>query len=135
MWLNKGIDRSSVYSPNPETLCSIAKEQGYRSLIRLHNHPNANPTKYDCTKPSEQDLLSASLYAQTTSQHGINLLEFICERGKHYEYFFSAADAFYPVAAFVAHIVKVNGTSKLRNLALHCERVWGDSAGFDVKMS
>lgn len=125
IWLNKGFDKSTVslYLPFGE-LIDIAKEGNYTSILFFHNHPNPDPYHYDYSKPSNQDFVSANKFSQVLNEHGINLIEFVCERGIHHSYFASCADAFLPVSTFVATIDEVNGTSKLWNLSLHIQRVF-----------
>ncbi len=125
IWLNKGFDRSGV-SPylSVEDITKNVKQENQISVLIFHNHPNINPNYYDCRKPSGQDIKSANEFAQVLNQNGINLLEFVCERGKHYEYFLSPAGTFLPLAEFVEAIDNLNGQSKFKNLSLHFERIF-----------
>jgi len=125
VWLNKGIDRSGV-SPylSVENITKIAEQKNQTSLLILHNHPNINPNYYDCRRPSDQDIKSANEFAQVLNQNGINLLEFVCERGRHYEYFLSPTETFLPLTEFVEDINNLNGQSKFKNLSLHFERIF-----------
>jgi hypothetical protein len=125
IWANKGPDGSTV-SPalSVPRMADVAKQQGYSSVLTFHNHPNPSPSHYDCTSASQQDLRSATLRAEVLNSQGVNLLAFVCERGKHYSYFRSAADRFVPLSDFVAQINEVNGSSRLRNLSLHLERIF-----------
>jgi hypothetical protein len=125
LWLNKGSDRSGVYANlSKEMIVDIAKKDNYISVLIFHNHPNSNPQYYDCSSPSNQDLESADEYAQLFNKQGINLIEFICERGRHYEYYISPSSIFLPLVGFVTDIEKSNAVSKLKNLALHVDRVF-----------
>lgn len=125
IWLNKGFDRASVSSYlSLSNITYTAKSSDYTSVLIFHNHPNINPNYYDCRKPSDQDLKSARDFMQALNSDGINLLEFVCERGKHYEYFLSAADIFSPLPNYLDEIIKENDQSKLKNLSLHFERVF-----------
>jgi hypothetical protein len=90
----------------------------------LHNHPNTNPSYYDCRRPSNKDLESAKEFASVLNGNGINLIEFVCERGMYYEYFLSAADSFLPISEFLVAINRVNGLSRFKNLSLHIERIF-----------
>ncbi|MBU4445787.1 hypothetical protein KJ656_12000 [bacterium] len=125
IWLNKGFDRSGV-SPylSVEDIVKKAMQENQLSVLIFHNHPNINPNYCDCSGPSDQDTKSANEFTQVLNQNGINLLEFICERGRHYEYFFSPADTFLPLRDFVEAIEEVNGQSKFKNLSLHFERIF-----------
>ena len=101
MWINKGMDRFQVHLYIPmQGVANIAKDGGYSSVLVLHNHPNANPAYYDHSNPSSQDIKSANEWASILTANGINLLEFICERGMHYQYFAIYADKF---------VAKMNG--------------------------
>ena len=120
IWLNKGFDRSGV-SPylSIESMINIANRENHTSVFILHNHPNTNPNYYDCRRPSTKDIESAKEFARVFNRNGINLIEFVCERGMHYEYFLSAADSFLPLSEFLMAINRVNGLSKFKNLFLH----------------
>jgi len=125
IWLNKGFDRSSVSSYlSMENTTKTAEQENQKSVLIFHNHPNINPNYYDCKKPSEKDITSANELAQVLNPKGINLLEFVCERGRHYEYFLSPADTFLPLLEFIEVIDKVNGQSKYKNLSLHFGRIF-----------
>jgi hypothetical protein len=124
LWVNKGHDNSSVsiYLPPREAL-DTAIRNGYSSVLIFHNHPNSNPGKYNCTQASDADIVSASHWASTLNKEGVNLAEYICERGQHYRYFLSPSDSFMPLRQFTNDITKVNGSSRLGNLRLHMERI------------
>ncbi len=125
IFVNKGIDRNNVaLHLSAENIAKIATQEQHNSVLIFHNHPNTNPEYYDFTKPSTKDVDSANHYADILNQKGLSLLEFVCERGLHYEYFFSPADNFLPLSTFVNAVSGVNGYSKFRNLALHCERIF-----------
>jgi hypothetical protein len=124
IWVNKGPSASTVSSwlSVPHT-AEVARQGGYSSVLFFHNHPNPNPSHYDCTSPSQRDLHSASLRAEVLTSHGVSMLAFVCERGRHYRYFSSVAHRFLPLSDFVSHIHRVNGSSRLWNLSLHLERL------------
>ncbi len=125
IWLNKGTSRESAYILlSAEQMAAIGKQEECTSVFVLHNHPNTDPNSYDCRGPSPQDLTSAKHYADVLNKEGLNLVEFVCERGRHYEFHLSAADTFLPMGRYVADVSVVNGKSKLRNLLLHCERIF-----------
>lgn len=125
IWLNKGFDRSGV-SPylSIENMVNIANRENHTSVFILHNHPNTNPNYYNCNRPSTKDIESAKEFACVLNRNGINLIEFVCERGMHYEYFLSVADSFLPISEFLIVINRVNGLSKFKNLSLHVERIF-----------
>jgi hypothetical protein len=125
IWANKGPTGSTVSSSlsAPHT-AELARQRGCSSVLFFHNHPNPSPSYYDCTRPSQQDLRSASLRGEVLNPHGVSMLAFVCERGRHYRYFLSAADSLLPLSDFVGDINKVNGSSRLWNLSLHLERTF-----------
>lgn len=125
MWVNKGSDRSKVTIPlTAEAIVSIARRENLNSVLIFHNHPNPSPNHLDCTNPSDADKKSAAAYAKMLNQSGINLVEFVCERGRYYRYFVSISDDFLPLISFVVEIMEVNGKSRLKNLSLHLERIF-----------
>lgn len=64
IWLNKGIDRSSVsLYLSIENIANIAMRENYTSILIFHNHPNTNPNYYDCRRPSNKDFESANEFA------------------------------------------------------------------------
>ena len=125
VWINKGFDRESVGSfLSTSEIVQIGKENKMTSIFIFHNHPNSNPAVYSCKNPSLQDLKSAKEYASELNNNGINLVEFICERGSHYEYFLSPSEQFLPVQEIVKAIELKNGISKRSNLKLHLQRLF-----------
>jgi len=125
IWVNKGVDRSCVSSYlSVWEITEIAKRGNFTSVLKFHNHPNPDPNYYSCEAPSDKDIKSARELARVLNANGINLLEFICERGKHYKYLLSPSDAFLPLTEFLKAIEKANGRSRLGNLALHLERIF-----------
>jgi len=122
-WLNKGFDRSRV---NPylsvNDLIDMAKRKTSTSVMIFHNHPNSNSNHFDCSKPSQQDINSANEFASKLNDSGINLMEFVCERGKHHKYFAKYSDIFLPVSKFLQVIRNQNEKSKFGNLSLHLAR-------------
>ena len=123
-WLNKGFDRSSVSSfLSPEDMIQTAQGNGYSSILIFHNHPNSNPQYYSCTRPSDMDLESARESSIRLNDNGINLVEFVCERGRHYQYFSKISNQFLPATIFYRKLQGENGQSKLGNLSLHLQRL------------
>lgn len=123
IWLNKGMSRETVsLSLSIEYIAEMAKNDNCTSVLIFHNHPNSDPAYYDCSLPSEQDISSAKLFAKELNSKGINLVEFICEKGIHHQYFSSAATVFFPIIEFFNEIKEVNGISKYQNFSLHMER-------------
>jgi hypothetical protein len=125
IWVNKGKDNRSVESYlSPEKIASMGYETDASTILIFHNHPNSNPNLYSNTKASKQDYVSAKIFAKEINAKGGSLIEFVCERGNHYEYFRSVSDSFLPVAGIVKEIENLNGISKWKNLILHLERIF-----------
>ena len=125
IWVNKGLDRSQVFLSLPmESIAHLAKAQAYSSVLTFHNHPNPDPVYLDCTRPSEQDLRTANLRAQAFNTLGVNMVAFVCERGRHYRYLLSPADSFLPLSELIRDMNEINGSSRLGNLSLHLERLF-----------
>ena len=125
MWLNKGINQFGVSSYlNISNILNTAKSGNFNTILIFHNHPNWNPNYYKFNKPSGQDLNSANEFKNALNPAGLNLLEFVCERGRHYEYSLSPADTFYPITIYQTELEKENGKTKSKNLLLHIERVF-----------
>lgn len=125
LWVNKGHNNSSasIFLSLNQTL-EIAQQNGYSSILMFHNHPNTDPSKYDYTQASKTDFDTASQWAGKLNLGGINLIEYVCERGRHYRYFLSPSDSFLPLSSFIEVIDRANGQSKLGNLKLHLERIF-----------
>ena len=124
-WLNKGPSRESVSSHlSAKDIAVVAKEKDATSVLCFHNHPNPAPGYLDCTRRSEQDIETARVRSWVLNERGTNLVSFVCERGRHYEYCRSPANAFLPRAEFIEAINRVNNQSKLGNLSLHIERIF-----------
>jgi hypothetical protein len=125
VWLNKGVDGTRVCLRLPfEQVAGIAQANGYTSVLVFHNHPNSDPSIYSCSQPSQTDLDASALRAKILNHGGINLLEFVCERGAPFRYRFSVADKFFPLSGFIEALRSENGISKNRNLSLHMERIF-----------
>jgi hypothetical protein len=125
IWVNKGLDRTQVTAYLPSDLVRrLAVDNVYTSVLVLHNHPNPNPNEYAMHQPSNKDLQSAKAVASILAGYGVNLIEFVCERGGHHEYARFISDTFYPASTFATEILKINGSRKSVNLSLHFERVF-----------
>lgn len=122
VWFNKGQDNKSVLSfLNNEEIKDIAINNNITTVLLFHNHPNSNPNLYDCTKPSQGDLNTAKTLSAVLNPKGINLIEFVCERGKYYKYYSSYSSAFIPIIIFEKEIEQINGKQKMDNYRLHKE--------------
>lgn len=125
MWVNKGVDKTRVsLRLTFEQVARIAKGNGYNSLLVFHNHPNGNPAAYSCRQPSETDLKSAAEWSNVLNRQGMTLVEFVCERGVPYKYWFSVADTFLPVSDFAQNVRNENGVSRGKNFSLHMELIF-----------
>ena len=124
IWANKGHDSNNVaLYISVEQIVDIGKNDFYDSVLIFHNHPNPNPNYYDFSTPSKQDETHAENLATVLSDNSINLVDFVCERGAHYQYYSSYSDTFMPLDKFT-HIINLkNGKSKSENLFLHLERL------------
>jgi hypothetical protein len=126
VWVNKGPSKSLVHCHLPvPLLLQHAKRLGSTSVLIFHNHPNPDPGTLDCTQASHQDFVSANYYATEFAPHALGLVEFVCERGMHYEYFRYFPDGFRCVSAFEPSIIQANNRSKFGNLQLHVQRLFG----------
>ena len=122
LWWNKGPDNTSVAPRLPiESIISVARSKNADLVALLHNHPNSNPSLYDCTEPSAQDLRSAEYTAKSLSQSGISMLEFVCERGSPYLYYAHFTDRGIPPAPILHDIQCKNGNGLFGNYSLRCE--------------
>jgi hypothetical protein len=125
VWVNKGVSRELAFSYlSAENIAYYSNLDNYNSVLIFHNHPNTNPNYYTCKNPSETDINFAFNYSAVLNQKGINLIEFVCERGFYYEYFRSISDKYLPLYEFIGNIRKRNNISKLTNLKLHFERIF-----------
>lgn len=125
VWVNKGVSRESVFSYlSTENIAYYANLDDYTSVLIFHNHPNINPNYFTYKNPSETDINFAYNYSALLNQEGINLIEFVCERGFYYEYFRSISDKYLPLYEFIGNIRIRNNISKLNNLKLHFERIF-----------
>ncbi|MCX6865462.1 MAG: hypothetical protein NTV46_04445, partial [Verrucomicrobia bacterium] len=122
LWWNKGPDGTKVWlflrdHSLKGAICSFKPD----SIAILHNHPNPDPSRYRMNIPSEADLRSAGFYDGEFSRHGINLLEFICERGVPHLYYASFDNSVVPIGPISDEIQRINGTSIFKNYSLRKE--------------
>jgi hypothetical protein len=125
IWLNKGPDRSQVQSAiGLQSVKDIAKSGSYTSVLILHNHPNSDPSRYSMVRASSKDKESAADWARQLCSDGVNLVDFVCERGGHHEYWRAVSDSFFPVADFISVLQRANGVRRVQNFKLHWERLF-----------
>lgn len=125
IWANKGPDRNSVaLYISVERIIDVGINNFYDSVLLFHNHPNPNPNYYDFSTPSKQDKTHATNLATVLNNNSINLVDFVCERGTHHQYYSSYSDTFIPLDKFTHTINRKNGKSKSDNLFLHLERLF-----------
>lgn len=126
MWMNKGSDRSAVeFLVSIEQIAAIALTNNCSSVLMLHNHPNPDPSRFSASRPSEIDLSGSAERGEYLSRQGLNLFEYVCERGWPHEYRRVISDAFLPLSGFESLIVRFNGPDRLANLRLHLARLFG----------
>lgn len=124
MWVNKGFDKESVsLMIDFNEIIQYALKGKFSTLMIFHNHPNRNPNIYDCTKPSEMDIYSATEWWNKCKDKGINFIEYICERGLPYRYYLKTIDSFIPIDNVKSEIIATNDISKSQNYKLHLERM------------
>ena len=125
MWLNKGPNCATV-SPTAaiEHLVGVACRDECTSMLIFHNHPNPMPHHVSMRLPSKQDCESALAIGNLLNPRGVNLIEFVCERGRPFEYFRSPAPSFLPLREFSLVLEQLNGNSRFKNLSLHWERIF-----------
>ena len=122
LWWNKGPNRLTVSLELPtDSLPHLANRCRADTIIILHNHPNPDPSLYQMTKPSKQDLSFAGHLDAVAATHGLNHLEFICERGTPHLYFASFSDRTEPLAPAKRAVERKNGKSHLANFRLRRE--------------
>jgi DNA repair protein RadC len=123
IWLNKGQDNSQVrVRMSYAQMVNHARSGGHTTVIVLHNHPNPDPTTQSLLCPSKPDALSAQGLESALLPASINLLEFVCERGRFAEYHRAIAPSFMPIDDFIADVAAENGKTRGGNLLLHLER-------------
>jgi hypothetical protein len=125
LWINKGADNKSVGLPiNPQLLLEECSRGGFSSVFFHHNHPNPSPRVLYMLFPSRQDAVFAEQYAAALVAGGVNVLQFVCERGRFQCFHSRIADQCMPVARFRDQVAQRNGVSWYSNLGLHMERLF-----------
>ena len=125
MWMNKGCDNSAVeFMVSNEQIADIALTNHCSTVLILHNHPNPDPSRYSASRPSEIDLSGSAERGEHLARQGLNLIEYVCERGWPHEYRRVVSDAFRSLAGFESLVEGVNGLDRLTNLRLHLARVF-----------
>ncbi|MGA2221344.1 MAG: hypothetical protein ABSH21_06135 [Verrucomicrobiia bacterium] len=121
-WANKGEDRTRVAPVVPsEMLVNCAQQLQASTVLRFHNHPNPDPSLFDCTCPSRQDQVSAELFGRLFVSMGLPFLDFVTERGLHYQFGCWVPDAFVPFGGLLDGLRASNGQSRFMNLDLRRE--------------
>lgn len=129
MWVNKGPDRSQIhFGISLPSVQQMATNGSYRSVLVFHNHPNSNPSLYSTRQASERDKQTAGELTAQLRSAGVNLVEFVCERGKHYEYWRSVSNTFLPLSCFGEEICRLTAPAK-RRTSLFIGSVWLDNTG------
>jgi len=122
LWWNKGQDGKSV-SPHLRGgyLDNALRFHKPDMVVRLHNHPNPDPSKYRVNQPSSQDLKSAEYFSRLLSQQGIAFMDFVCERGVPYLYYAFLSTRSAPIDGFIKDISKINDSGIFANAGLRRE--------------
>ena len=124
LWINKGADNTCVVLPlNPQLLLEECRRGGFSSIFFHHNHPNPAPRELYMLLPSSQDAVFAEQYAVALVAGGVNVFQFVCERGRFRCFYSRVADQFMPVARFRDQVAQRNGLSWHSNLGLHMKRL------------
>ena len=128
VWYNKGLDRTQVsLYLSPDSMRGFAKGIGAETVLVFHNHPNPDPHRYNCTRPSGQDIQSAGHLGSHLTQAGMSLVEYVCERGTPYRYYVAVGDRLLPVAPFAEAVRRANRKSWWTHVGLHLELWLGGS--------
>jgi hypothetical protein len=121
-WFNKGDCAYYVYSLlSPEDIVHICKQLECNIVLSFHNHPNPDPGMLDCTQASQQDFKVAQVYIDYFLPRNIGLVEFVCERGFHYEYAKCIPEACIELNTFKNKIISQNGKTIFHNWELHLQ--------------
>lgn len=122
LWVNKGADNRSVSVPlAPTELVEECRRAGFSSIFIHHNHPNHDPRRLNMLVASKLDIEFSDRYARAVVPSGLNLFQFICERGKYICFHSRVAESFLPVKTFFDQVKRQNGVSRLGNIRLHLE--------------
>ena len=134
LWWNKGQDGNSV-SPHLRGgyLDNALRLHKPDMVVRLHNHPNPDPSRYRVNQPSSQDLRSAEYFSKLLSQEGIGLMDFVCERGVPYLYFAFLSARSAPVEGFIKDISEINDSGLFANVGLRRELSTRASQSVEVR--
>jgi hypothetical protein len=125
VWLNKGPDNTQVASHlSFAGMVNHARSGNHTTVIVLHNHPNPDPANFYMLLPSEQDKRSAKALEDVLLSASVNLLEFVCERGRFRQFHRAIAPSFIPAQTIKTTIMAENNVSRGRNLQLHLERLF-----------
>jgi len=122
LWWNKGQDGNSVVphlrGGYLENALRLHKPD---MLVRLHNHPNPDPSKYRFNQPSSQDIKSAEYFSNLLSQQGIGFMDFVCERGVPYLFYAYLDSRSAPIEGFIEDIATINDSGIFANVGLRRE--------------
>lgn len=98
MWANKGDNSESVsLKINDWDILGIVNEHEYQTVLFFHNHPNHKPYLYNMLTPSEADLAFIKRKEVFFNPLGINVLSFVCERGRYECFYLGISDSFLSV--------------------------------------
>ena len=123
-WTNKGADRTQVaFGISINEITTECVRNQCTAILDLHNHPNPNPSQFNCLVSSNADQKSSSSWFVALEKYGISLFSFVCERGRWALYYKGLTKHLQvrPHYTTVEYIRNQNGISKKQNLKLHQE--------------
>lgn len=122
LWWNKGPDGTQVWSLLDDRILQEAiRFLNPDTIAFLHNHPNSNPSSFRMNSPSETDLRTARYRHRQLGGQGVNVLEFICERGMPHLYYAGFVESLVPTDAVRHEISQANSSTLFRNYRLRKE--------------
>ena len=129
MWLNKG--GAGCVSPAVpfQELARLATERRATTLLIFHNHRSRFRGRRGVFGiiPSRGDMQTTEAWGEQLVASGIALLAFVCCRGRPHAFKVKCPDCLLPLSEFVNGATADNGRSRLRNLAMNWERIFGAS--------
>ena len=122
LWVSKGVDNRRVAVPlGPMVLVEECRRADFSSVFIHHNHPNHDPRHLNMLVASQLDIEFSNQYARAVVPFGINLFQFICERGRYTCFHSRVAESFLPVRTYFDQVHRQNGVSRPGNIRLHIE--------------
>ncbi len=95
MWTNKGTDNQSVsFNCDLNDIIQRSIQENGCSVLRFHNHPNPDPSKYTTLLASELDFSSAKACSEIVCNSGLNWFDFVCAQGNYILFYSKISDSF-----------------------------------------